>query len=162
MILGPGTAEGHPNTLCHVLANPRAPEPCRVYWESFIAQNDKKPWQESLDGQLRVRSKLELDYQLDLAPLRGRGGFGRRGARARTVDCERATASAGMRHEWSNFLRRAYLLKAFQEGRLPANAHERPSVVVLPRINWVRRANARRTSSGRSERFVHRSQRTDC
>jgi hypothetical protein len=38
------------------------------------------------------------------------------------ASCEHATLSAAMRNEWSIFLRRAFLLKAFPEGRVPAYA----------------------------------------
>jgi hypothetical protein len=41
---------------------------------------------------------------------------------ARAASCERAAAFTDARHEWSTFLRRAFLLKAFQEGRVPPHA----------------------------------------
>ena len=76
-----------------------------------------------------LRAAIDLDYQLKLATA---AALKREAVladaaleRARSASCERAAAFTDMRHEWSTFLRRAFLLKAFQEGRVPAHALER-------------------------------------
>jgi Zn-dependent protease len=81
---------------------------------------------------LRVETRVwfELAYQMNLAAAaaeKAQAALADRAfERARTIACERASVSAHLRYQWSTFLRRAYLLKAFQEGRLPPYALDRP------------------------------------
>jgi hypothetical protein len=74
----------------------------------------------------KLRHVIDPDFQLKLATaatLKGDAALADAALeRARATSCERATLSAAMRHEWSTFLRRAFLLKAFREGRVPAYA----------------------------------------
>ena len=83
----------------------------------------------SSDERVAMRTELELAYQFNVAATATEKGQAARadGAfeRARTLACERASVSAYLRYQWSIFLRRAYLLKAFQEGRLPSYALDR-------------------------------------
>jgi hypothetical protein len=76
--------------------------------------------------QRELRNVIDLDFQFKLATaatLKGESALIDTALeRARTASCERATLFAAARHEWSIFLRRAFLLKAFREGRVPAYA----------------------------------------
>jgi hypothetical protein len=45
--------------------------------------------------------------------------------RARSASSHHAAAFSDVPHDWSTFLRRAFLLKAFREGRVPAHAVQR-------------------------------------
>ena len=69
---------------------------------------------------------IDMDFQLKLASattLQGDAALADAAMeRAQTASCKRATLSAATRHEWSTFLRRAFMLKAFREGRVPAHA----------------------------------------
>ena len=71
---------------------------------------------------------IDLDFQLKLATaatLKGETALADVALeRARAASCERATLFTATRHEWSIFLRRAYLLKAYREGRVPVYAIE--------------------------------------
>ena len=73
-----------------------------------------------------LRNVIDLDFQFKLATaatLKGEAALTDTALeRARTASCERATLFAATRHEWSTFLRRAFLLTAFREGRVPAYA----------------------------------------
>jgi hypothetical protein len=77
-----------------------------------------------------LRHAIDLDFQLKLAiaaTLQGDAALADAALeRAQTASCKRATLSAATRHEWSTFLRRAFLLKAFREGRVPAHAIQGP------------------------------------
>jgi hypothetical protein len=82
------------------------------------------------DEELRyLRTAIDVDYRLKLATaatFKGEAALANAALeRARPASCERAAAFADTRHEWSTFLRRAFLLKAVQEGRVPAHALER-------------------------------------
>jgi hypothetical protein len=83
--------------------------------------------QGSIDtGNLPDELWTELGYRLQLAEaavIRGEIKLADAAlARARALSCQIATQSADTRDQWSAFLRRAYLLKAFREGRVPAHA----------------------------------------
>jgi len=84
----------------------------------------------SFDERLTPRVWFELAYQMNLAAAAAEKGQAALAdnafERARRIACERASVSAHLRYQWSIFLRRAYLLKAFQEGRLPPYALDRP------------------------------------
>jgi hypothetical protein len=73
-----------------------------------------------------AQTLVELDYQLNVAAGAIKLGETSVGGsaleRVRSISCARARASAYHRDDWSVFLRRAYLLKAFQEGLLPSYA----------------------------------------
>jgi hypothetical protein len=82
------------------------------------------------DEELRhLRMAIDLDYRLKLATaatFKGEAALADAALeRARSASCERAAVFTDTRHEWSTFLRRAFLLKAVQEGRIPAHALER-------------------------------------
>jgi Zn-dependent protease len=85
---------------------------------------------EGEDGEFEPQALLDLDYQLNIATAAAKlGEMARAGAalqRAQSISCELANSSAYLHQEWSSFLRRAYLLGAFQEGRLPAHALDGP------------------------------------
>jgi Zn-dependent protease len=73
-----------------------------------------------------LRHAIDLDFQLKLASaatLKGDAALADAALeRARAASCERASLFVATRHEWSTFLRHAFLLKAFREGRVPAYA----------------------------------------
>jgi len=81
---------------------------------------------EAEDGEFEPQALLDLDYQLNIAAAAAKLGemvpAGAALQRAQSISCELAKSSAYLHQEWSSFLRRAYLLGAFQEGRLPAQA----------------------------------------
>jgi hypothetical protein len=83
----------------------------------------------SSDERLTTRIWFELAYQMNLAAAaaaKGRAALADNAfERARTIACERASVSAHLRYQWSIFLRRAYLLKAVQEGHLPSSVLDR-------------------------------------
>jgi Zn-dependent protease len=83
--------------------------------------------QGSMDtGDLPDELRTELGYRLQLAEAAAIGGETKLAdaalARARALSCQIATQSADTRDQWSAFLRRAYALKAFREGRVPVQA----------------------------------------
>jgi hypothetical protein len=79
---------------------------------------------------LEAQAFVDLNYQLNVAAAAAKLGevsmAGSALQRARSISCTLAKSSAYLREEWSRFLRRAYQLKAFQEGRLPPYALDRP------------------------------------
>jgi Zn-dependent protease len=83
----------------------------------------------SPDERLTTRVWFELAYQMNLAAAaaeKGQAALADRAfERARTIACQQASMSAHLRDQWSIFLRRAYLLKAVQEGHLPPSVLDR-------------------------------------
>src|SRR5262245_164698 len=83
----------------------------------------------SSDERLTTRVWFELAYQMNLAAAaaaKGQAALADNAfERARTIACQRASVSAHLRYQWSIFLRRAYLLKAVQEGHLPPSVLDR-------------------------------------
>jgi hypothetical protein len=83
----------------------------------------------SPDERLTTRVWFELAYQMNLAAATAEKGQAALADRAfehaRTNACQQASMSAHLRDQWSIFLRRAYLLKAVQEGHLPPSVLDR-------------------------------------
>jgi Zn-dependent protease len=77
-------------------------------------------------GGLPDKLRTELGYRFHLAEAAAIGGETKLAdaalARARELSCQIATQSTDTRDQWSAFLRRVYVLKAFREGRVPAHA----------------------------------------
>jgi len=131
ILLGPGAGEGYPDTACRAISDLLARELCYGYSEPIVRRNDARPWYERPDKVAELRTRLQMSFQLKLAAAAATKGEALLATaaleQARQVACERATSSADMRHEWWRFLRRAYLVKAVLEGRLPGDALWRPS-----------------------------------
>lgn len=100
-------------------------------WQKrYILREPTAGVNEPLDEELEAQALLDLKYQLNVAVAAAKLGEASMAdsalERARSMSCELAKSSANLREEWSSFLRRAYLLKAFREGRLPPYALDHP------------------------------------
>src|SRR5262245_23308604 len=100
-----------------------------AWQERYILREPTAGGHEPLDEELEAQALLDLKYQLNVAAAAAKLGEASMAdsalERARSMSCELAKSSAYLREEWSSFLRRAYLLKAFREGRLPPYALDR-------------------------------------
>ena len=100
-------------------------------WQGrYILREPTAGGDEPLDEELQAQALLDLNYQLNVAAAATKLGEASMAdsalERARSMSCELAKSSAYLHEEWSSFLRRAYLLKTFREGRLPPYALDRP------------------------------------
>jgi Zn-dependent protease len=131
ILLGPGTSEGYPDALCRPIGDLRVRELCNGYPDPVIRHYDPRPWYERPEEVARLRTRVQMTYHLKLAAAAAAKGEGVLAStaleRARLIACERAAGSSEMRHDWWRFLRRAYLVKAVLEGRLPGDTLRRPS-----------------------------------
>jgi len=104
---------------------------CNGYPDPVIRRHDPRPWYERPDEVAMLRTRLQMNYRLKLAAAAAAKGEGDLAnttlEQARVIACERATGSTELRHDWWRFLRRAYLVKAVLEGRLPRDTLQRPS-----------------------------------
>jgi Zn-dependent protease len=127
---GPATNEGAPEAICQFLEDDGAYELCLGDREPAAARDLDSLWLEAAGGRPKAPARLEMDYRLQLAAAAAAKGDAALAAtaleEARSISCQRAIASPNLRPEWSTFLRKAYLVKAVQEGRLPAHALELP------------------------------------
>ena len=101
-----------------------------TWQERYVLREPTPDGDEPLDEELEGQALLDLNYQLNVAAAAAKldevSMSDSALERARSMSCGLAKSSVYLREEWSRFLRRAYLLKAFREGRLPPNALDRP------------------------------------
>jgi Zn-dependent protease len=101
-----------------------------AWQERHVLREPEAGRDERLDEELEAQAFVDLNYQLNVAAAAAKLGevsmAGSALQRARSISCTLAKSTAYLREEWSRFLRRAFQLKAFQEGRLPPYALDRP------------------------------------